>query len=908
MHDIIDFYNALWGDSKLYRSIWYGEKGKAPNRSEWFKSTEKAVAYATSLAQIPRYNVYHACSTFTKTSCTQVCAENIFAFWIDLDLKDCKQKTIGELGKSYLPMFADCFLGTGFWVIKTGNGLHIYWIYEKPIERWKERAQLIEDFCKSKDIPVDRTRTKDSASRMRFPGSFNMKKGNPKKVKLVHKGKILDNKILPEVKPDILDNKKTKFKKEDFNLNLAISTTSHVESDANKIADKCGVIEAFRDNGLDISEPLWHQALSIIVRCQDGAELAHEFSSKSPRYNKDETEQKLQRLLSNDIGPCLCDTFQRLDDTFCKKCPHNTKIKSCIQLGAIIKPLKINVDDLATDKQKKRAEKFIRLVPAEGGWDVGEGGIYRYVDDVPVIVSRTPFYIIDKFCENIRDDTVITAVIRALTNIGEITFKLPFKLIADDKKLLAEFNGRGIFPYNKKHFSEYLSTYCQKISHIKPVKAVNSLGWQQDGSFVYGSEGEAVSKKGKLTTHILDTAATSYLSGYVQNGSLETWCEAARVLTEDPSYFAHLFSLLCALGTPLLKDSDISGFILSLQGESGTGKTFSHEFACSSWGNPKDAGLLGKKDTAIGRLGAASCIKNLPLRVDEVTKLPPNVMSGLIYELVNGRGRVRATKDGSCAGTAFKWQTITLFTSNRPLLEHSVLEITEAERYRMLELYVPMPKNIKERTAKIGEIMKDNYGVAGKAIVQFIIKNKKYVDDVLEFYRKRFQELTDESKRFWVSGFAIAFTAAKIAEKIGMFDVDMKAMFQWATSILKEQTTVNQLFIKDSRGFDTSEELIGALYDSLSGHIERITPDEAVLNIPIKDIRARLKYVDDKTDIMYVRAPVLNEFIKRHFNDSVQKIKKDFKINEPTTIRLGKVTARVYKFTMESKQDEAITE
>lgn len=899
MHDIMEFYTALWGSTKLYRSIWYGEKGKAPNRSKWFKSTEKAVSFANSLAITPKYNIFHACSLFNKTSCLQVDAEKIYAFWIDLDLKDTQCKTLGEMARLYLPKFKACFLGSDYWVIKTGNGLHIYWIFEKPIDDWKLKAELIESFCDSAGIPVDTSRTKDSASRMRFPNTFNMKSDKPKKTALVQKGKILSNELIPKIAgKDIVEQIKEKFKREDFNLNLTVSELNYLESDANKIAKKCAIIREFKENGLDSSEPLWHQALSVVVRCKDGAELAHEFSSKSPRYNKDETQQKLDRLISNDIGPCLCETFKRLDDTFCSACPHYAKIKSSIQLGAIVKPLKLNIDDLEDKNQKKRAEKFIKKVPAGDGWDVGEGGIYRYVDEVPVIVSKTPFYIIDKVCEDMSDATVITILIRAITDIGDVTFKVPLKYLADDKKLISEFNSRSIFPFNKKHFNHYLTTYCQNISHIKPIKAINSLGWQEDGSFVFNGDGDAIAKNGKPTTHILDNSASSYLLKFVSKGSLEEWCKAADVFTKDASYFPHLLSLLCSLGTPLLRDSDISGFILCLQGETGTGKTFSHEFAASAWGLPKEVGMLGLRDTVPSSLGSASCINNLPLRIDEITKSATSIVSGLIYELVNGRGRKRAKKDGSCASTAYRWQTITLFTSNRPLLEHSVLDLTEAERYRMLELYVPMPKDIKKCTAEIGRIMKDNYGLAGKAVVSYIIKNEKYVKQVMEFYRKKFQALTDETKRFWVSGFAIAFTVAKIASKIGLFEVDIKSMFKWASEILKEQTAINQTFIKDLRGFENREEFIGALYDSLSGHIERITPDESVLNNPIKDIRARVKYIDDTTDMLYVRAPVINEFIKLHFNEGVQKVKQLLDINEPTTIRLGKITARMYQFKM----------
>jgi len=903
---IAKFYKALWGDSAQYRSIWYGKKGSPPIKQKWFTDTQKALKFATSISTSQQYNVYHACSLFDTKKRQQKHASEIRAFWLDLDIKDTECKTIKEMAKLYLPKLKDFYLGTNFWIIFTGHGIQLYWFLDEPLnhEEWLYHALNLREYCRENEIPIDNSRTKDSASQMRSLGSWNLKKDKIKKVKVIREGGTLSKKALPKIKSTVLTTSKDEFNKEDFNLNMAVSL-NFAESDAHEIAKKCKLIKEFKETGLDDSEPLWHQALSVVVRCTDGVDLAHEFSSKSPRYNKDETTQKIERLLSLDIGPCLCSTFESLDDTYCKTCPLKQKLKSCIQLGATCTPIKDDLNDIVSKKQKKRAEAFMKCQPTDA-WQVGDEGVYRYVDEVPVIVSRTPFYVIDKFSEDVNDETIITALIRAKTDIGMITFKLPLKWIAEDRKLLGEFNSRGIFPYNKKHFKEYLTTYLQNISHIKPVTAVNSLGWQKDDSFVYGAQGETYTKKANSVTKIIDSKANGYLKGFESKGSITKWGEAVDMLNDDDRFMPHLFSVLCALGSPFLPMTCAAGIVLSLQGVSGSGKTLAHRLAMSSWGNPQLAGSIGTKDSPISILARLAAVKNLPVRLDEATTLPVHVLSNLIYELVNGRGRARATIDGSLSNTGFEWQTLTLITTNKPLLEHSIIEITEAERYRILELAVEMPEGIGELGQKIFNIADENYGLAGKKIIEFMMHNKDYVNKTINYYIKTFRKHVDDSKRFWVSCYAAAFTAATIVKKLDLFTVDMPKLFKWALNILKNQTTVNNDYVKEVRGFDTKEELISSLYDSLAGHIECLDANNTVTDAPHKDIKARLKHISADKSIFYVRVTAVREFIQTNFNDSIQKVKQDLGIDEPKTIRLGKTTARMYVFNMEVNKDETI--
>lgn len=899
MQDVrLRFYEALWGDSNLYRSIWYGKKGQPPNKCKWFTNTKDALAFADSLNASKQYNVYHACSLFNTTLRQQLHAKEIYAFWIDLDLKDAAFTTIREMALFYLPLFKDFILGTDFWVIRTGHGIQLYWMLGVPLDKevWLIVAKQLRTYCAEKNIPVDNSRTCDSSSMMRFPGSWNVKDDEPKEVKILLEGSLVKEFIINPKKDTFKPNKDVKFNKEDFNLNQDLSTTNQLESDANLVADKCALINQFRQDGLDDSEPLWHFALGVVHNCIDGDKYAQEFSAKSPRYNEQETTNKLTAIESNNIGPCLCETFESHGCVYCEKCLYKGKIKTPIQLGVIGHEIKDDLQDLENNKQKKRAQELIKLAPSRK-WEVVKEGIFKIVDDIKVIVSQTPFYIIDKFCEDVNDATVLTALIRAHTKIGIITFKIPLKFIADERKLISEFNSRSIFPYNKKYFREYITAYMQRISHIKPIRAINSLGWQQDNAFVYGSGGEAFNEAGKPLTCIVDTKAAGYIKGFEAKGSLKEWSRVVEQhLCSNKYFYPHLFSVLCSLGAPLLPMTSVTGFILSLQGESGSGKTISHSYAMSVWGNPVSAGCIGTKDTNTSMLARLGAVKNLPLRLDEATTLSAAKLSGLVYELVNGRGRARAAIDGSLSNTAFEWQTLTLITTNKPLLEYDTAQITEAERYRILELAVEMPPDMSNIGKSIGAIMSQNYGVAGKFFIEWVIKNKAYTQEALDIYFDKFKEHVDDSKRFWVNCGAIAFAAATIADKIGLFKIPIKELYDWFVSIIKDQTTMNEEYILESRGFETKEELVDALRDHLGGHILTMNENGTTIVDPPREVKAMIKLLDSKEDKLYVRGPILNEFIKKHFTDSIRKVRTDLGIDDSRSLRVGSRAGRYYVF------------
>lgn len=101
------------------------------------------------------------------------------------------------------------------------------------------------------------------------------------------------------------------------------------------ILDGCAFMRHCRDDAASLSEPHWHASLSIVGRCADGEQHAHEMSAPHPEYDSEATQRKLEHAV-RDAGPRTCRSIEEdLGFGGCVDCPHRGTITSPIQLGYV---------------------------------------------------------------------------------------------------------------------------------------------------------------------------------------------------------------------------------------------------------------------------------------------------------------------------------------------------------------------------------------------------------------------------------------------------------------------------------------------------------------------------------------------------------------------------------------------
>jgi hypothetical protein len=212
-----------------------------------------------------------------------------------------------------------------------------------------------------------------------------------------------------------------------------------------------------------------------------------------------------------------------------------------------------------------------------------------------------------------------------------------------------------------------------------------------------------------------------------QAGTFEQWLKSAR-LFNDPGYEFHAFAMLCGFATPLMEFTNVNGIVLSLYGESGTGKTGALYGAMSIWGNPESLTVNDATPNALTQRMITS--KNITFGLDEQTNLDGKVASDVVYKTSAGRPKIRLMSSANQERESeFITRLITIITSNNSLIDiiSTYKSNTTAEEMRILEPTITKP-NVPgyeltlERGIEMFEQLKNNYGHAGTPYIQEVLK------------------------------------------------------------------------------------------------------------------------------------------------------------------------------------------
>jgi len=255
------------------------------------------------------------------------------AFFADIDFASSK-----ESNKAYPPdeetalKVLDGFVHRPTLVIRTGNGLHAHWAFDKPIsfESTKDRraheasrrafARELGHVFKAKGYEIDGVQ--DLARVCRLPGTYNHKSKPPKPVEA-----IIFNPAV-RIDPTLYDGEPKR------RVDKSRKRGDGLPAHHLKIRLHCAWYRHVTGEGAaTCPEPEWYAAASITARTKDGEQHFHDYSRQHPDYEQREADEKLARALA-EAGPRTCEAIRAAgNDHFCDHCPHFGRVKSPIQLG-----------------------------------------------------------------------------------------------------------------------------------------------------------------------------------------------------------------------------------------------------------------------------------------------------------------------------------------------------------------------------------------------------------------------------------------------------------------------------------------------------------------------------------------------------------------------------------------------
>jgi len=235
-------------------------------------------------------------------------------------------------------------------VIRTGGGMHCYWLFSRP---WvfkdhaarKQATDQVGRFQKAM-IALAAARgwwldnTSDLARVLRLPNTTNHETTPPAPVAVTdwHPERRYS---YPEVTAAIeaLEEAARAAGQSPRGGQQANGQAGESDQDtgppprADLIAERCAWIEHCRFGAATLPEAEWYGMVGVIARCEDGPATVHEWSRPYPGYSERETSDKIRHALE-DAGPITCwRVEQDFGPGWCVECAYHGKVKSPITLG-----------------------------------------------------------------------------------------------------------------------------------------------------------------------------------------------------------------------------------------------------------------------------------------------------------------------------------------------------------------------------------------------------------------------------------------------------------------------------------------------------------------------------------------------------------------------------------------------
>lgn len=878
----------------------------------------------TAQASMNEYDVYLACSTFAQPfERKQSKALYQRSLWLDID---CGQKKFDE-GKGYrtrqdaLYAVKDFLDSTGLpppSVVNSGYGVHLYWPFDRdvPTEQWDELSCRLAALCAERNLIVDTTRTEDSASVMRMPGTVNHKYGTTAPIhvmKLTRQYNVMAiAQCLMRLMPTAIKHSskhKSAQPQLPFDIPEALrnqfAKTEKPSVSAEKMIAQCAQIRYCGSASYDV----WMCAARTLMHCVDGHKAVHDLSSTDDRYTYDNTE-KLINGLSNyeDVGPCRCDTFIAKSGAngHCADCPFRGKITTPLQLAELPRQESVTLPVVPVSQTKLDGENIIdesqstdeiQIEPFSCGnmqMQPGVGIVYLYEDEdgakTPICIMDIEIYIHTLYMDTSERVPKRTYIMRKICkNCApvDIPFVIEDALGSQQiEKWLAQV-GMLPQPKYKKKVIEFMNTYIAHIQNrLEPVVVRDHFGWDSGktrqgeayNGFIIGSDMYTASGVKAVR---LDDRADNIARKFEQKGTLDGWKPVAELYKNLDQKFAQLL-MLTAFGAPFMHygigtAQNVAYSLWDANG--GKGKSSLLRAIASVWGDPNQL-LMGSTDTKAARFQHYSVYRNLPVLIDEITCMYDGDTASMLYDIVNGKEKSRSTSAGTGLAKSGHWETITVFTSNTSLYEmlKNYKTQTSATCMRVIEYTCDFANYSGTDTAMvINNAMtaaRENYGVAGREFIKYIVTHPECIDRIrkeAEAFALRNEKQADE--RFWLYGMAIPLIAGKVAHDAGIVDYDVDALTAYCENELLPMLRRNVKADKPTGSNLFSDFLMGNISNTLTVRTKNRPQSDAevlgnfngidpyIVMAPSSHNVSIRREAD--TDTIYIAASALNDWCKQ---------------------------------------------
>jgi len=747
-------------------------------------------------------DAYFALATFHDDSSRK--AENaafLRAFFLDLDCGTGKPYADQPAAAQALSVF---ITNTGLpspTVVNSGGGLHVYWPLTEdiPAAEWLPHAKSLKRLCAQHNLHADPAVTADCVRILRVPGTQNYKTAPARPVQIVAQGQPTDLSVfiqnLPAAPVDLsaakqfgMDASTRDIAGGEFPKCMFARVVARSMNDTG-----CAQIKNALENAATLEEPLWRAALSIAIRCEDGADSIHKLSKAHPGYTASNTEAKAAETK----GPYTCQWYKDNYSEGCKGCKH--AISSPILLGKIVEEAPVTDDHYVIEQEDEDAPVSSVAIPAYPFpyFRGTNGGVFRRDrtkdgDDVEIEIYPDDLYLTERFFDSDEHDSgdgEMVGINLHMRKDGVRRFFAPVTTLFATDKLRDLLVRNGVVAYGKKLelLMAYFASAIRKLqSQYSANRTRNQMGWTPDlMGFVVG-ELEYTASGVKLAPPASGTRQLA--AAFKPTGSLEEWKKIANFYNR-PGLEPHALALFFGFGSPLLRlieGNVVKGAMVHLKHNgSGSGKSTAQMVANSIFGHPDDL-LMKKEDTYASKMHMLGMVNSLIYTVDEITNEKAEVLSDMAYGFTSGRGKHRMeSQSNKMRANHTVWCNITLTSGNASVTDvlQQYKSTADGELRRVLELSVPKYTGAtkQEIDAVFGKL-NTNFGVAGPIYIEYVMANMESVRALLANMQTKIDaELgLDQSDRFYSAILTCAFVGALISRRLHLHEIEISHVYQYA--------------------------------------------------------------------------------------------------------------------------------
>ena len=369
-------------------------------------------------------------------------------------------------------------------------------------------------------------------------------------------------------------------------------------------------------------------------------------------------------------------------------------------------------------------------------------------------------------------------------------------LLNKNKAIALTNDGVDITSDRASAFTGYMSSMLKESSirgAIPSRKSSRKMALYKDGKLLLPYRDPEFYFEKKSSMPNLVNALQAHGESEKMKENRDAWFkEFKKIRAEKNGMFNFLTaSSLCAPIIGII--GTIDGFVCNVVGVTECGKSVAEYVTATIWGSYKhsDGFVIGAKNTSTAFETYADVLNCLPLTIDDYSKLKEKEKESfkqIIYEIANGIGKGRATKDMGLRAMA-SYSLNLIVTSEEPLRERAGGGATNRLLTYMADSECPWTP---DRATEMMNFFSTNYGHAGVEYIQILNDlGREKVQCMIKVHRDELIEAAKGQKKTMkqINAMAVLLTADEIAADM-LFEDKIKITTEQALDILDDESVV----------------------------------------------------------------------------------------------------------------------